>query len=147
MEKLEDTLQEEIINDEEAAQAIREYKELKEQIRDLKKKYQNKRERLQRYVEKRLAESKDKELDFPTGKLKIVKYKPKFIVDDEVLLQYAKDKGLNEYIKETIDLTKLTNNCDVDEEKKCLISPNGEIIPGVTLQMKSIMRICPHEEK
>ncbi|WP_317423192.1 host-nuclease inhibitor Gam family protein [uncultured Acidaminococcus sp.] len=88
---------------------------------------------LQLYAEERLKNSKRKSVSLPSGKFGYRKQPPKITHDDTILLAFAKETAPQFVkVKESVDWANLKKGCTVDGDH--LISQDGEIIPGVTVE-------------
>ncbi|WP_297862294.1 host-nuclease inhibitor Gam family protein [uncultured Acidaminococcus sp.] len=90
---------------------------------------------LQMYAETQLEGKKKRSISLPNGKFGFRKSPAKFQRDEATLLEYA-EKELPDCvkIKKSVDWANLKKGCTVDGDH--LISQDGEIIPGVTVEQQ-----------
>ena len=90
---------------------------------------------LQMYAETQLEGKKKRSISLPNGKFGFRKSPAKFQRDEATLLEYA-EKELPDCvkIKKSVDWANLKKDCTVDGDH--LISQDGEIIPGVTVEQQ-----------
>lgn len=88
---------------------------------------------LEDFARASLVNSKKKSLKLPFGTLSFKKSQPKYVYEDKQLLEYLKDKNLNEFIriKEEVDKSNLKKNIVIDESGKPLLD-NIEV-EGLTI--------------
>lgn len=108
---------------------------LEQQIANRQEAISSQKNLLQLYAEERLKNSKRKSVSLPNGKFGFRKSPAKFQRDEATLLEYA-EKELPDCvkIKKSVDWATLKKGCTVDGDH--LISQDGEIIPGVTVEQQ-----------
>ena len=88
---------------------------------------------LQMYAETQLEGKKKRSISLPNGKFGFRKCPPSFTKEDTTLLEYAeKERPDCVKVKKSVDWANLKKGCTVDGDH--LISQDGEIIPGVTVE-------------
>jgi phage host-nuclease inhibitor protein Gam len=94
---------------------------------------------LESYARHQLMDSNKKSLKLPFGTLSFKKSQPKYVYDDEIVMNFIKDNNLSEFIrtKEEINKKDLKSALNISEDG--IITLNGKAMEGIT--------ITPGEEK
>lgn len=88
---------------------------------------------LENYARLQLQDSKKKSLKLPFGTLSFKKSQPKYIYDDEVVMNFIKTNELSEFIriKEEINKRDLKSALNINDEGMVIL--NGKAMEGITI--------------
>ena len=126
--------------DQEVERQMRLYQEYREnRLRPLDSQIAFYEEALKTFAMNEYAETNKKTIKLPNGTLSIKKQQPKYVYNDDEVLEFLQKNGLNDYIRTKAEVNKkdLKKNAVINNNNQLVI--NGKEVPGVV--------VVPQEDK
>lgn len=126
--------------DQEVERQMRLYQEYREnRLRPLDSQIAFYEEALKTFAMNEYAETNKKTIKLPNGTLSIKKQQPKYIYNDDEVLEFLQENNLNDYIRTKAEVNKkdLKKNAVINNNNQLVI--NGKEVPGVV--------VVPQEDK
>lgn len=126
--------------DQEIERQLRLYQQYREdRIRPLDNQIAYYEEALKTFALNEYAENNKKTIKLPNGTLSIKRQQPKYIYDDDQVLEFLQQNKLNDYIRTKAEVNKkdLKKNATINNNNELII--DGKIVPGVV--------VVPQEDK
>lgn len=126
--------------DQEVERQLKLYQEYREdRIRPLDNQIAYYEEALKTFALNEYAENNKKTIKLPNGTLSIKRQQPKYIYDDDQVLEFLQQNKLNDYIRTKAEVNKkdLKKNATINNNNELII--DGKVVPGVV--------VVPQEDK
>lgn len=126
--------------DQEIERQLRLYQEYREdRMRPLDNQIAFYENALKTFAMNEYAETNKKTIKLPNGTLAIKKQQPKYVYDDEQVLEFLQENNYKDYIRTKAEVNKkdLKKNATVNNNNELVI--DGKVVPGVT--------VIPQEDK
>lgn len=126
--------------DQEIERQLRLYQEYREdRMRPLDNQIAFYENALKTFAMNEYAETNKKTIKLPNGTLAIKKQQPKYVYDDEQVLEFLQENNYKDYIRTKAEVNKkdLKKNATVNNNNELII--DGKVVPGVT--------VIPQEDK
>lgn len=126
--------------DQEIERQLRLYQEYREdRIRPLDNQIAFYENALKTFAMNEYAETNKKTIKLPNGTLAIKKQQPKYVYNDEQVLEFLQENNYKDYIRTKAEVNKkdLKKNAIVNNNNELII--DGKVVPGVT--------VIPQEDK
>lgn len=126
--------------DQEVERQMRLYQEYREnRLRPLDSQIAFYEEALKTFAMNEYAETNKKTIKLPNGTLSIKKQQPKYVYNDDEVLEFLQENNLNDYIRTKAEVNKkdLKKNAVINNNNQLVI--NGKEVPGVV--------VVPQEDK
>ena len=126
--------------DQEIERQLRLYQQYREdRIRPLDNQITYYEEALKTFALNEYAENNKKTIKLPNGTLSIKRQQPKYIYDDDQVLEFLQQNKLNDYIRTKAEINKkdLKKNATINNNNELII--DGKVVPGVV--------VVPQEDK
>ena len=126
--------------DQEVERQMRLYQEYREnRLRPLDSQIAFYEEALKTFAMNEYAETNKKTIKLPNGTLSIKKQQPKYVYNDDEVLEFLQKNGLNDYIRTKAEVNKkdLKKNAVINNNNQLVI--NGKEVPGIV--------VIPQEDK
>lgn len=126
--------------DQEVERQMRLYQEYREnRLRPLDSQIAFYEEALKTFAMNEYAETNKKTIKLPNGTLSIKKQQPKYVYNDDEVLEFLQENNLNDYIRTKAEVNKkdLKKNAVINNNNQLII--NGKEVPGVV--------VIPQEDK
>lgn len=126
--------------DQEIERQLRLYQEYREdRMRPLDNQIAFYENALKTFAMNEYAETNKKTIKLPNGTLAIKKQQPKYVYDDEQVLEFLQENNYKDYIRTKAEVNKkdLKKNAIVNNNNELII--DGKVVPGVT--------VIPQEDK
>lgn len=126
--------------DQEIERQLRLYQEYREdRMRPLDNQIAFYENALKTFAMNEYAETNKKTIKLPNGTLAIKKQQPKYVYDDEQVLEFLQENNYKDYIRTKAEVNKkdLKKNAIVNNNNELVI--DGKVVPGVT--------VIPQEDK
>ena len=126
--------------DQEIERQLRLYQEYREdRIRPLDNQIAFYENALKTFAMNEYAETNKKTIKLPNGTLAIKKQQPKYVYDDEQVLEFLQENNYKDYIRTKAEVNKkdLKKNAIVNNNNELVI--DGKVVPGIT--------VIPQEDK
>lgn len=126
--------------DQEVERQMRLYQEYREnRLRPLDSQIAFYEEALKTFAMNEYAETNKKTIKLPNGTLSIKKQQPKYVYNDDEVLEFLQENNLNDYIRTKAEVNKkdLKKNAVINNNNQLVI--NGKEVPGVV--------VIPQEDK